>query len=166
MLLQLKDVFLSEGTRQRFDYSLPMSDFEYNGDYPFKSPVEISAEASNRAGLVELKIKAVFDYTTRCDRCFEDLTKHMEQIFVHGLATSLIDDENDDYIETPDYTLELDEVVISDILLNLPSKMLCREDCRGLCPKCGKNLNNGDCGCDTQQVDSRLEILKQLIDQE
>ncbi len=166
MLLQLKEVFLNDGSRQRFDYSLPMSDFEISGDYPFKSPVKVSAEAVNRAGLVELKIKAVFDYTTRCDRCFEEITKHMEQVFVHGLATSLIDDENDDYIETPDYTLELDEVVISDIVLNLPSKMLCKDDCKGLCPVCGKNLNLSDCGCDSQPVDSRLEILKQLIDQE
>lgn len=166
MLLQLKDVFLSEGTRREFDYSLPLSDFELYGDYPFKSPVKVSAEAVNRAGVVELKIKAVFDYTTRCDRCFEPIVKHFEQVFTHGLATSLIDEENDEYIETADYTLELDEVVTSDILLNLPPKMLCREDCKGLCPKCGSNLNNGDCGCEKQQVDSRLEILKQLISEE
>lgn len=166
MLLQLKDVFLSEGLRREFDYSLPLSDFDIGGDYPFKSPVNIHAEAVNRAGLVELKIKAVFDYTTRCDRCFEPITKHMEQVFTHGLAVSLIDDENDDYIETPDYTLELDEVAASDIMLNLPSKFLCREDCMGLCQKCGKNLNKGDCGCDKASVDSRLEVLKQLISEE
>ena len=164
MLLQLKEVFLNEGGRLDVDYSLPMNDFEYNGDYPFKSPVEISASAVNRASLVELKVKAVFDYTTRCDRCFEEIGKHLEFTFTHGLAAKLIDDENDDYIETADYTLELDEVVISDIILNLPSKMLCREDCRGICPDCGKNLNNGDCGCNKTQIDSRLEILKQLID--
>lgn len=164
MLLQLKEVFLNEGKQLDVDYSLSMSDFELNGDYPFKSPVKISASAVNRASLVELKVKAVFEYTTRCDRCFDDIVKQMEFTFVHGLATELIDDENDDYIETPDYTLELDEVVISDIILNLPSKMLCKEDCKGICPKCGKNLNLGDCTCDKKQVDSRLEILKQLID--
>ncbi len=164
MLLQLKEVFLNEGRRLDVDYSLPMNDFELNGDYPFKSPVKISASAVNRASLVELNVKAVFDYTTRCDRCFDELVKHLEFTFTHGLAVKLIDDENDDYIETPDYTLELDEVVVSDIVLNLPRKMLCREDCKGLCPKCGKNLNDGDCGCDNTQIDSRLEILKQLID--
>ncbi len=72
----------------------------------------------------------------------------------------------DDYIETPDFTLELDEVVISDIILHYPQKYLCKDDCRGLCPKCGKNLNEGDCGCDRTQVDSRLEILKQLMEDE
>jgi uncharacterized protein len=164
MLLQLKEVFLNEGKRLDVDYSLPMNDFDIKGDYPFKSPVKVSASAVNRASLVELKVKAVFDYTTRCDRCFDEIVKHLEFTFVHGLAVSLIDDENDDYIETPDYTLELDEVVISDILLNLPSKILCKDDCKGICPKCGKNLNHGECDCEKTEIDSRLEILKQLID--
>ncbi len=164
MLLQLKEVFVNEGRRLEVDYSLPMNDFDINGDYPFKSPVKVSASAVNRASLVELKVKAVFDYTTRCDRCFDDIVKHLEFTFTHGLATALMNDENDDYIETPDYTLELDEVVISDIVLNLPRKFLCREDCKGICPECGKNLNDGDCDCNKTPVDSRLEILKQLID--
>ncbi len=164
MLLQLKEVFLNDGGRLEYDYSLPMCDLEINGDYPFKSPVRVSASAVNRAGLVELNVKAVFDYTTRCDRCFDEIVKHMELSFTHGLAAELIDEENDDYIETPDYTLELDEVVVSDIVLNLPSKFLCSDDCRGLCPDCGANLNEGDCGCKSRQVDPRLEMLKQLID--
>ena len=164
MLLKLKDVFLNDGSRSESDYSLPLAELDINGDYPFKSPVRVIATAVNRAGVVELNVKAVFDYTTRCDRCFVPIIKHMELSFTHGLATELIDEENDDYIETPDYTLELDDVVISDIILNLPRKMLCRDDCRGLCPDCGKNLNEGDCGCGRQTVDSRLDILKQLID--
>lgn len=163
MLLQLKEVFLSDGSRLSFDYSLPMQDIDINGDYPFKSPVCVTAEAVNRAGLVELSVKAVFDYTTRCDRCGDDIVRHFEQRFSHGLAAELVDDLNDDYIETPDYTLELDEVVISDILLNLPSKILCKEDCKGLCMNCGVNLNREKCNCQ-KPVDSRLEILKQLID--
>ena len=93
MLLQLKDVFLSDGSRLSLDYSLPLGDVDIQGDYPFKSPVKVSVLAVNRAGLVELKLDAVFDYTTRCDRCFEEITKHMELSFTHGLAVSLIDEE-------------------------------------------------------------------------
>ena len=78
-------------------------------------------------------------------------------------ASLLVDETNDDYIETPDFTLELDEVVISDIILHYPQKFLCSEDCKGLCPVCGKNRNEGDCGCEKQTVDPRLEILKQLM---
>ncbi|MBP3388937.1 MAG: DUF177 domain-containing protein, partial [Clostridia bacterium] len=62
------------------------------------------------------------------------------------------------------FRLPLDDLVEMDVLLALPSKNLCRPDCRGLCLYCGKNLNEGLCGCRKEAVDPRLEILRQLID--
>ena len=56
-------------------------------------------------------------------------------------------DLEDVYIVVEDLRLDLDELMLSDILLSLPSKMLCRQDCAGLCPHCGKNLNDGSCDC-------------------
>ena len=60
--------------------------------------------------------------------------------------------------------IDLDELVMSDLLLTLPMKHLCREDCKGLCAQCGKNLNEGDCGCIKKPVDPRLEALRKLLD--
>ena len=88
----------------------------------------------------------------------------MDMLFEHKLAQTLVDDGNDDYIETPDFKLELDDIVISDILLSLPQKNLCKGDCKGLCQICGKNLNEGDCSCDKREIDPRLEMLKQFMD--
>lgn len=164
MLLDLKEVFQNDGFRKQVDYSLSMNDIELDGVYPFKTPVNVCALSVNRASLVDLEIKVNFLYTRNCDRCFDEFLREMNYTFRHKLAVALADDENDDYIETPDYKLELDDLVISDIILNLPSKNLCKEDCRGLCQNCGKNLNFGDCGCKNEKVDPRLEILKQLID--
>lgn len=129
-----------------------------------KTPVVVTAKATNRASLITLVINAHFDYSRDCDRCGEPYTREMNMSFEHRLIQTLADEENDDYIETPDFTLELDDVVISDIFLSLPSKNLCRDDCKGLCQICGQNLNNGECSCDKRQTDPRLEILKQLID--
>lgn len=164
MLLQLKEVFQNQGHRLSLDYSLPMQEVELNGDYPFKSPVQLTVEAVNRAGLVKLTIVAEFIFSTHCDRCFDEIEKSFKFTFNHGLALELIDEENDDYIETPDYQLELDDLAMSDILLELPAKILCREDCKGLCQSCGKNLNKGECDCNKSNIDPRLDILKQLID--
>lgn len=164
MLLQLKQVFQNEGSRLSIDYSLPMQELELNGDYPFKSPVQLSAEAVNRAGLVRLTVVAEFIFSTHCDRCFEEIQKSFKFTFNHGLVPKLIDEENDEYIETPDYQLELDDLAVSDILLELPRKVLCREDCKGLCQTCGKNLNEGECDCCKSAVDPRLDVLNQLID--
>ena len=96
----------------------------------------------------------------------EDVRGTEVRQFTHPLVQELVDETNDDYIETPDFTLELDEVVRTDLILAYPQKFFCSrgENCRGLCPKCGKNLNEGDCGCDKTVVDPRLEILKQLME--
>lgn len=163
MLLQLKEVFLNDGHKLQFDYSLLMQEVELNGDFPFKSPVQLNVTAVNRAGLVDLIVKANLEITTHCDRCFDDLIKQLEFTFNHRLAVNLNDDENDDYIETPDYQLDIDDLVISDILLEMPSKVLCKEDCKGLCQVCGQDLNKGNCECSKEPTDPRFEILKQLM---
>ncbi|HCA04531.1 MAG TPA: nucleic acid-binding protein [Ruminococcaceae bacterium] len=164
MLFELKSVFLNEGESKELTYQLDISDIDIDGVFPFKSPVTVTATAFNRASLVTLDLNCGYDYQRSCDRCSDTVLRKVEQHFTHKLAQTLVDEANDDYIETPDFTIELDEVVISDILLALPQKFLCSPDCRGLCPKCGANLNNGDCGCDRREIDPRLAILKQLIE--
>lgn len=164
MLFELKSVFQNDGEEKQVNYKLDIADIDIDGVFPFRTPIDVTATAKNRASLVNLTIRACFSYSRSCDRCSADFTRQMDMLFEHKLAQTLVDDGNDDYIETPDFKLELDEIVISDILLSLPQKNLCREDCKGLCQNCGKNLNDGDCDCDKRQIDPRLEILKQFID--
>ena len=164
MLFELKSVFLNEDETKTVEYELDISDIDIDGVFPFTSPVKITATAANRASLVTLTLKCEYAFSRPCDRCGADTSGVSANLFEHKLAQELIDDGNDDYIETPDFTLELDEVVISDILLSYPQKYLCSEECKGLCQHCGKNLNTGDCGCNQKVVDPRLEILKQLMD--
>lgn len=164
MLFELKDVFQNEGRVKTLNYQLDISNVDIDGVFPFTTPLDVTASASNRASLVELALNVKFDYTRNCDRCCEKFVRKMEMNFTHRLAQTLVSDSNDDYIETPDFILELDETVISDVLLSLPQKNLCKSDCKGLCQQCGHNLNNGDCGCDKRQIDPRLEILKQFMD--
>ena len=164
MLFELKTVFLNEDCEQQLNYEIDLSDIDIDGVFPFTSPVAVTATARNRAGIITLTLDCGYDYSRCCDRCGEQCTVEQNMNFAHKLAQTLVDEGNDDYIETPDFTIELDEVVISDILLSLPQKFLCSDDCRGLCPKCGKNLNLGDCGCDKREIDPRLAILKQLME--
>lgn len=165
MLFDLKSVFLNDGETKQLSYQLDISGVDIDGVFPFTSPVNITAEAKNRASLVSLSLLCDFDCERPCDRCGETVKKAEKLVFEHRLVQTLVDDTNDDYIETPDFTLELDDVVITDIILSYPQKFLCREDCRGLCPQCGKNLNEGDCGCEKTAVDPRLEILKQFMEE-
>lgn len=164
MLFELKSVFQNEGEEKQVNYKLDIADIDIDGVFPFRTPIDVTATAKNRASLVSLTIRACFSYSRSCDRCSTDFTREMDMIFEHKLAQTLVDDGNDDYIETPDFKLELDDIVISDILLSLPQKNLCKDDCKGLCQICGKNLNEGDCSCDKREIDPRLEMLKQFMD--
>lgn len=164
MLFELKSVFQNEGEEKQVNYKLDIADIDIDGVFPFRTPIDVTATAKNRASLVSLTIRACFGYSRSCDRCSTEFTREMDMLFEHKLAQTLVDDGNDDYIETPDFILELDDVVISDILLSLPQKNLCKEDCKGLCQTCGKNLNEGDCSCDKREIDPRLEMLKQFMD--
>lgn len=164
MLFELKSVFQNEGEEKQVNYKLDIADIDIDGVFPFRTPIDVTATAKNRASLVSLTIRACFSYSRSCDRCSTDFTREMDMLFEHKLAQTLVDDGNDDYIETPDFKLELDDIVISDILLSLPQKNLCKDDCKGLCQICGKNLNEGDCSCDKCEIDPRLEMLKQFMD--
>ena len=165
MLLDLKKVFLSEGECLTVSEDLDLSEMELNGCYPLKTPIKVKAALKNRAGVVSLAINAELDYSAPCDRCGEETITPFRYSFDHILVVSLAsqDDDDCDYIEIPDYILDLDELVTADILLELPVKFLCREDCKGLCPQCGENLNYGECDCDILISDPRLEALKDLF---
>ena len=164
MILELKKVFMDESESVNFDYTLDLSSTDINGYYPFVSPVSVRGCVKGGAGSAVLEGEASYRFEIPCDRCTEIVTRDFRQPFTHRLVLSLNNADNDSYLEVKEYRLDLDELVRADILLELPTKFLCKEDCKGLCPHCGKNLNEGSCQCNSHQIDPRLEVLKQLID--
>ncbi len=163
MLLDLKKVFLNEDEKTQVTYNLDLSTVKIDGICPMSQPVEVCALAENRAGIVKLTTNVKFDYTRPCDRCSSVTTKLLDYTFKHTLVVSLSGDSNDNFVETPDYKLDLDELITSDVILELPSKYLCDEDCKGLCFKCGANKNSELCNCETKVIDPRFEVLKELL---
>lgn len=162
MLLDVKSLFSGEAREIPFSYELDLSETRMNGGRPFVTPVAAEGRAFCSAGSVQVEVSVSFDFQAPCDRCAVLTRRRYVYQFSHVLAASL-EQEEDDYIPVEDYKLDLDELLRSDILLELPYKFLCREECKGLCPSCGKNLNEGPCGCHSRQVDPRLEVLKKLI---
>ncbi|MBI5187527.1 MAG: DUF177 domain-containing protein, partial [Nitrospirae bacterium] len=60
--------------------------------------------------------------------------------------------------------LELLDLIKEQVMLNLPMKPLCSDSCKGICPQCGTDLNEGNCGCSREDIDPRLEVLKRLLE--
>lgn len=165
MVLELKQVFEIIDEVFEFDYSLDLSDYEIFSTKPFATPVNVKGSVSNRASIVYLEYTISFTLNLNCDRCLDAFSRDfkftVEQILVTELNT-----DNDEYIVVEDFKLELDELCLSDILLSLPSKLLCSNDCKGLCQKCGVNLNQHSCLCNQKEIDPRLAVLSQFLDKE
>lgn len=163
MILDLEPIFNTEEMVKQFDYELDLSEQELNGSKPFASPVKISGHAGNYTGIVELHAIADFTLETACDRCAKPISLPLATKIFHTLVTSLNDETNDELLLVNELRFDLDSLITEDIFLDLPSKLLCREDCKGMCPKCGADLNEGSCSCE-KEVDPRLAALKQLLD--
>ena len=164
MVIDLKKYFLSDDLSDTVEYDLDLSEVEVNGVKPFLEPVKVRAVFHSFAGSVDLGAHLHYTVTMPCDRCNEETVQEKIVRFSHTLVRELNEEEDDDdYILVPGERLDLDELLTEDVLLEMPSKFLCSPDCRGLCPSCGFNLNLGDCSCEKEQTDSRLEILKKLL---
>ncbi len=104
-----------------------------------------------------------------CTRCLEPVdvpvTIEIEETFIPitdiatGMHLTLPEDVDDTILIDEAHILDLTEVVRQDLFISQPTHVLCREDCRGLCPQCGQNLNVGTCNCDTTTIDSRWSSL-------
>ncbi|MBC8570943.1 YceD family protein [Zongyangia hominis] len=164
MLIDVKQLFDVEGEARRVDYELDLSGMELGTMCPLSKPVAIRGEICNRAGVVTLRYTASFVYEGVCDRCLEPVIRPFAMDFEHTLVTRLEGEDQDEFLVIEDGKLEMDELVRSDILLEFPTKILCGEDCKGLCPVCGTNRNIRDCGCRKPQPDPRLAALKELLD--
>ena len=163
MPLELNDIFVTPDSSLAVDECFAYDDLSADGEQLTVSPVRVTGEVRNTGGLVELRYTAELSYPKQCDRCLAIAGKSVKQDFVHTLALSAENEDNDDIIIVAGYTLDLFSLVRDDILLEMPIKHLCSEDCRGLCPVCGQNLNEGSCGCKREAVDPRMAVLDQLL---
>ena len=163
MILDLEPIFNNEGMVKEFSYELDLSEQELSGVKPFSTPVRVSGSVGNHTGVVELSAKAEFVLDMDCDRCAKPIKLALTADVFHTLVTSLNDEANDELLLVNELRFDLDPLVTEDIFLELPSKFLCSEDCKGVCPKCGKDLNTGSCSCE-KEIDPRLAALKQLLD--
>jgi len=165
MIIELKQVFEIVGDSLPIDYNIDLSSYELFDDHPFITPVSVKGDVYNRSGIVCLNYQASFSLRLHCDRCLKVFNRDFNLKFEQTLVTELNTD-NDEYIVVEDFKLDLDELLMSDILLGLPSKILCDRGCKGLCSQCGIDKNQESCLCKKTEVDPRLAVLSQLLNDE
>ena len=149
MILQLRENFQIEGMHLPVSYEITPEELSEVRGYTFAAPVAVSGEFYNRAGIVTLKYTVSCTLDVVCDRCLTELKRDYSYDFSHTVVPSLQSEGDiyDTYLVAQHDSIDMNETAISDLLLMLPTKMLCREDCKGLCDICGCNLNERTCNC-------------------
>lgn len=146
MKINLKQIFNIVGESKDIEYDITAEELSDIKGCEFRSPVKVKGRVYNRAGIVNLKYSVDFSLMIICDRCLKVFLRDYHFDFDHVVVPSL-SGENDDYIVAESESIELNEIAVTDLLLQLPTKNLCKDDCKGLCMICGCDLNESECNC-------------------
>ena len=165
MLFDVKPILHTPGKQLDFQFALDLSDLEFGGRCPISRPVEVTGSVRNSADVLSLEMTARTTLDAVCDRCGKEFSREKAVPLDCLLADELEDEENDEIVLLEGSEVDLDELVTTAFVLAMDTKNLCSEDCKGLCAKCGADLNLGPCGC-RPEVDPRLAALAQLLDDE
>lgn len=165
MRLELKDIIYVPGAVRPFSCELDLSALDFYGERPLAEPVKVEGMVRNRAGLLELECTATTNCHLHCASCGKAFERLFEVPIRFLLAAELENEEDEDILLLDGTGLELDSVVTDEVIFAMDTKSLCREDCKGRCPRCGKDLNEGPCAC-KPEVDPRWAALSALLEQD
>ena len=157
------------------EYSLDVSSVADAPSLPdgitLTSDADVTVTVKDRNNCMSLVCRVKVDYTAPCDRCLDEVKDTLDFTFEKTVSPDaapdgyLDDATYDDVVFVSESSIDLDPVIVEEIALRLPLYRLCSEDCPGLCPKCGKNLKDGPCGCQNEkEIDPRLKKLQKLLD--
>ena len=163
MLLNVKPILHTTGKRLDFQFELDLSDMEFSGRCPISRPVAVSGEVRNTAGILELSLNARSTLDAVCDRCGKAFAQEKDVPFACMLAEELQNEENDEIVLLEDGMVDVGDLARTAFILDMDTKTLCSEDCKGLCPRCGADLNLGPCSC-KKETDPRLAVLAKLLE--
>jgi uncharacterized protein len=163
-VLRLNISKLSEGTHH---HSLKATPEEVGLDSRFTNEIQIEATLHKTSRQLYMRVEVKTGGTFTCDRCLEEFQQGIASGYGVMFVTEqdAVDGDGEEVqVVSPDSThVDLAEDVRQFVLLGLPQKMLCREDCAGLCPTCGSNLNLGKCDCKNDGTDSPLSELQKIL---
>ena len=165
MMLGLSKIIETPGASVPFSTSVDLSDLCYGVSYPVTEPVLAEGMVRNTAGVLVMTGSVRTCLHGTCDRCASEFDREIDFPIDVVLVEELSNEENEDEWVFPleGDSADLDDIVRTVFVLNLDSKLLCKEDCQGLCCRCGKNLNDGPCSCQ-KELDPRFAALKQLLE--
>ncbi len=168
MLLNLSDVFASQGKIIQGNEPIAITKF-VQGDltYPVMEQTNLAfVFTNNGVGKAVITGKASVTFRGSCDRCLRETKISVDLDFIREICSPEVDEpdtieDQADFMEG--YYLNIENLVNNEILMNWPAKILCSNNCKGICKICGKDQNTGNCECDTFVPDPRMAKIKDIF---
>ena len=164
MHLNIKELLRGDGVLP-FSCELDPAGLDFPSILCYESPLKAQGNIRSSAGLLTLTGEVRVSLRCLCDRCGREYDRDAVEKLDTVLVTEHQDEEDPDVFLVQDDCVDLDEIVMTAFVLGLDSKTLCRPDCKGVCPRCGHNLNDGPCAC-RPEADSPFAVLGQLFNDE
>lgn len=173
MLINLTELFTLEGKEKTYTPDIEMKVYHGPaGDYEVADSKPVTLRIINLGDRkLEVEGQASLALMIPCDRCLEPVRVELNFDIVRtsDLKESEPEPESEwDLDEQPyvsGYNLDVDQLVCDELILNLPMKVLCSENCKGICNRCGTNLNHETCDCDTRSTDPRMAVIQDIFKQ-
>ena len=170
MILDLSRLLSGELKKIDVDFELSPDSEEMSSALEgvvFTSLARVCGSVTDNAGYMRLSLEVSLDWQGECARCLCPIEDTFSYTFERTVIsedtrdreTDGDDEYSDEYVVVRDGKLDIDEQLREMLILEFPSKLLCDEECKGLCIKCGHNLNEGECGCNRAHKDPRWDVL-------
>ena len=144
-------------------------EFCYAGSkYRFLKKEPVKLTVTNLGGRkVKIELEGEVTLSLPCDRCLREVAETVSFRTEREVDFSMTEEERTAELDETNfingYDLDVDAFVCEEILLGFPMKVLCQEDCKGICKVCGANLNEGECGCDRTELDPRMSVIRDIF---
>lgn len=169
MFINLTDVLTSENRVITVQPDIKLSNISVgNEEFTVRenSPASLTLTNIGKGG-ARIEGKARFVLDMKCDRCLKPIAQSLVLDFSRDVYApdKLADmpDEAEDQRFMEGYQLNVEDLVRNEIIINWPTKVLCKPDCKGICRQCGQDLNTGTCSCDTFVPDPRMAVIKDIF---
>ncbi len=162
MKLDLREIIDVPGGRLSFAQELSTERLGSPAILSWDSVPDAEGVVENTAGVLTARGRIQARMTCVCDRCGAEFKAEKALDFEAPIVPAG-ESEDPEAFELEGDWLDLDDLLETVYILDMDTKYLCRHDCKGVCPECGKNLNEGPCSC-RKKPDPRLAVLEQLLD--
>lgn len=166
MLISVAELLKHDNSEEKFSLAVDLSSFSFAPmSVHFAEPIKVVGKMKHAGGVIMLEAEAEGNYTCVCDRCGVDTTHSIKfSVSENYVRAATVFQEDEDAVRFEGYEIDLAQTVSEFAFSALPTKHLCKDDCKGLCTVCGKNLNMESCTCKDDEWDPRFEALRGLFD--